>query len=719
MKIYTNEILVNVSDGKKYRVLWIDSSNKYTYLIDIDYKNALPVLKSVDEIIENILQNILIKERNSAVLVNMEVGSGKRALELRDRAWNIIKDAVNQEPEIYVGEIRGQIFKELVGKHNISKASFYKYLRKYWQRGKSPNALIADYNNSGGKGKPRIIKNKVGRPSKIPHLESKVIVDEKIKKIFRISLRKYYFNKDKNSLPFAHRMMVREFFAEDSYYENDQEKLVISDHKKIPTINQLRYFLNTEYNEKQKTVSRIGKGMFERHFRELLGSSTFESFGPGSRFQIDATIGDVYLISEYNSNWIIGRPVIYFVIDVFSRMIVGLYIGLEGPSWLGAMMAIANTVSDKEQFCKQFSIKISKQQWPVEHLPQILLADRGEFEGYNSDRLTHAFDLHVENAAPFRADWKGIVEKYFDIIQGKVKPFLPGYVDKDFKERGARDYRIDAKLTIKNLTKIIIAEVIYHNNHHYLKSYPRDEQMINDNVKPIPIELWNWGIKNRSGKLTYHSPDTVKLHLLPQEDATVTERGIRFRSNTYYTCETAIKESWFSTARIKGVWKVKIAYDSRDMNKIYIPTNNGKEYEVSNLVERDEERYKNKTLEDIEYLLESETLLLKTNEHKQLQSEINLINQIEEVIKTSIKKTNESQNHETSKSQKVKSISDNRYFEKEQRREQEKFILSRTIQSEEVIKTRNEEVNLESVEMDFNRKTIKELLEQKRRMVND
>ena len=44
MKIYSNEILVKVSDGIKYRVLWLDSTNTFTYLIEIEYKKALPFL---------------------------------------------------------------------------------------------------------------------------------------------------------------------------------------------------------------------------------------------------------------------------------------------------------------------------------------------------------------------------------------------------------------------------------------------------------------------------------------------------------------------------------------------------------------------------------------------------------------------------------------------------------------------------------------------------
>lgn len=63
---------------------------------------------------------------------------------------------------------------------------------------------------------------------------------------------------------------------------------------------------------------------------------------------------------------------VYVVIDVFSRMVVGLYVGLEGPSWFGAMMALANTVSNKVLYCKQYGIDITKEDWDCHYLPQTL-----------------------------------------------------------------------------------------------------------------------------------------------------------------------------------------------------------------------------------------------------------------------------------------------------------------------------------------------------------
>ncbi|MFF3102615.1 Mu transposase C-terminal domain-containing protein [Viridibacillus arvi] len=713
MKIYNNEIFSNETEGKRYRVLWIDNDYKFTFLIDVEDEHALPIFMKVDGIIEDLVDGELIKVHSNTNLVVGDESISKSSLEKRDKAWNMIKDAVVLEPDIYISDYRGKIIKEIVKKYRVSNDTIYKYLRRYWQAGKSTNGLIPRYMKSGGRGKKKNPKRKMGRPSKFKELQSNVVVDEDMKKTFRIALQKYYFNEKKNSLPFTYKMMIRRFFAQNSYYENDQFIIEVKEKSELPSMDQLRYFLKTEYSDAQKKKSREGQTKFDKSYRELMGSSTFESFGPGSRFQIDATIADVYLVSEYNPDWIIGRPVFYNVIDVFSRLIVGIYVGLEGPSWLGAMMALANTVDNKVDFCKKYDIDITNDEWPSEHLPQLLLADRGEFEGYNAERLVNIFNLHVENAAPFRADWKGIVEKYFDIIQTTAKPFLPGYVEKDFNERGAKDYRLDAKLTIKDFTKVIIREVIYHNNNNYLKNYPRDLEMINDEVEPIPISLWNWGIKNRSGSLIYHTPDTVKLHLLPQKNVSITKKGIRFNGKMHYSCETAIKESWFSKARIKGSWGVKVAYDPRDMTQIYLLKNNSSSYEECYLLEHQEERYKNKSLVDIDYLLEMEEYMAKKNEHPQLESEINLVNKIEDIIKPAAGRTEKQQNHSLSKTQKVKSISDNRAYEKEFNRKREKFVFAKQIPSKTVTESENN-----SNEINYNRKSIKEILQKSNKEVD-
>jgi hypothetical protein len=665
MILSVNELLQDQGTKDTFRILWIDEGNVIAYLIDINDDKALPFRRSVAELIDEIIQEQLIKIKEDPFLFLRKSEEAEKNLEMRDKAWAVVRNIVDDEPAIYERNKRAEHIKNAMNEHNVSYPTVRKYLRKYWQRGKTPNALLPDYHKSGGKGKEKKSSSKKrGLPRKQD--TSGINIDEQTKKIFRVALEKYYLTTKRNKLTDAYKMMVREFYAKDYYYENGVPKVILENEDKLPTIVQFRYWYNKEYTVQESTVARQGRKKYEKDFRAVLGSSTTETIGPGSRYQIDATVADVYLISRYNSDWIIGRPVVYLVVDVFSRMVVGLYIGLEGPSWAGAMMALANVVTDKQAFCREYGIEIPKSAWPCENLPDVLLADRGEFEGFHVERLISAFNLHVENAAPYRADWKGIVEKQFDTIQRKVKPFLPGYVDKDFQERGARDYRLDAKLTLEQFIQLIIKQVIYYNTKHYLKDYLRDEDMIRDEVQPTPLELWNWGIQNRSGKLRYFSEKMIKLYLLPQSQATVTFKGIKLK-NMLYSCERAMKESWFPTARQKGSWKVTVCYDPRDMSTIYLLDSEGEpchllEYQI---------RYANRTLDEINYLVEHEKQMHKEAEHGQLQKEINYISEVQEIVKPAVKSINERQSKDISKAEKTRSIKEHRKAEREKRQEEE------------------------------------------------
>jgi len=51
------------------------------------------------------------------------------------------------------------------------------------------------------------------------------------------------------------------------------------------------------------------------------------------------------LLSQFDHSSIIGRPVLYFIIDAFSRMVVGIGVGLEGPSW-AALQTVRSKLND-------------------------------------------------------------------------------------------------------------------------------------------------------------------------------------------------------------------------------------------------------------------------------------------------------------------------------------------------------------------------------------
>lgn len=683
--LYINE-LVKWNSGQENeqteRILWIDSGGYVLYTIDIFAKEGFPILKRIDEIVNSIESGEAQKLEDDVMIRLINEDDIKVAdKEKRDKAWAIIADIVSNEPDIYARAKRGPWISELVLKHGVTYSTIYKYLRRYWQRGKNKNSLLPDYYNSGGKGKRKKLSDKkVGRPKKNPEVNGPGMnVDEETKKTFRIAISWYYDNPKENNFSKAYELMVKEFYSEDYSFENGVRRPLIVPIEKIPSIYQFRYWYETEHNIVKSLNNRKGAKKFALQHRAVLGRSDSEIVGPGSMYQIDATVADVYLVSRFNRTWIIGRPVVYAVLDCFSRIVAGIYVGLEGPSWIGAMMALSNAFIEKTGFCKEYGINIESEDWPYFHIPQAILGDRGEMESRHADTLVNGLGIRIENTPPYRGDWKGIVEQYFHLIDEQVRPLVPGHIDIDFRERGGKDYRLDAKLDIYQFTQIIIRCVLFHNNHHWMENYQSYEMMIEDDVDLIPIELWNWGIINRSGKLKAYPKDTVRLNLMPADTATVTEKGIKFKK-MFYSCQNAINENWFELARNKDSWKEIIAYDPRDMDYIYLKGEDGKSFIKCSMI--DKRRYGNKTYDEIQNLINNEKVKLERNAGKILQSKVDILSEVEAITEQAEQMTNEQTDKSVSNSERTRNIREKRKLEKEIERKTSSFELDEAKKSD-------------------------------------
>lgn len=696
------------------RILWIDKSTDIVFVININV-NRFPYQRSLQEIESGIKDGfITLLESDAFCRVIDESDIPDKHREIRDKAWKIIHNIIDLEPQVFISKERRKLVLNICELYRVDESTVSNYLKKYWIRGKVKNALLPDYYLCGGKGSEKGISEiKRGRPRKSAGVIGNGInVDEDMKKIFRVAINKFYYTTAKNSLKAAYELMLKEFFSIDMKMKNGIEIPILRSLDEIPSLRQFRYWFQKERDIKKEIKSRRSLKKYEQSHRAIIGDSTMEALGTGSIFQIDATIGDIYLVSRFNRNWIIGRPVIYQVMDVFSRMIVGLYIGLEGPSWNGAAMALANATMNKVEFYKEYGIEISEEEFPCHYLPDSILADRGELEGYNIQNLTNALHIKISNTGSYRSEMKAIIEKNFHIMEDKVKPLLPAMVDQDTRERGDRDKKLDASLTLEEFTTIILKCILYHNNHHYLTHYSREEMMIEDDIEPIPIKLWNWGIQNRSGKLRSVPEDIVKLNLMPTGSATVTAQGIKFKG-MYYGSKKVLKEKWFEKARNYGAWSITIGYDMRKMDYIYIKDANGRDFEKCYLLEH-QSKYKGKSFEEIEYLLEYEKLQAKKNEELELQSKVELIAEIEHIVKEAKKKTKKEKFSTDSNNKRMKRIKMNRKIEKLMNREHEAFELDK---GEEIVESELIHLNVdiqdkkdENNELDLLRRKQKEAL---------
>lgn len=467
-----------------------------------------------------------------------DINMTAEAVKQRDEWWRILKPVLESELDIYERKRRCELLSEAAEKNGKSKTNLYRYIIKYWKRGKTPNAFLQDYRNCG-KGEKTQANKKLGRPVVHEGGFGKILTEKDVKN-FKSVIGKYYLNRKGASMKAAYEKMLGDSYSVSEEGENGQECLRLLPADQIPSIYQFQYWYRKNRDEKTEAQKRGGDAKYELTGRAITGRSDYQLMGPGAKYQIDATVGDIYLVSQFNRKDIIGRPVMYFVMESYSRMVTGMYVGLEGPSWAGAMMAIENAASDKVAYCASYGVTITEEEWPCHHIPTAILADRGEMESRSADNLVKMLGIRIENAPPYRADLKGIIEQHFRTINTDATPFLPGKVLPDMSERGGHDYRLDAKLDIRQFTEIIIRCVLYYNNSHYMDYFEKSEQMMQIGVNAIPLELWNFGIRYCSGSLRSVPWDTVRMALMPTGSASVTERGIRFKG-LFYSSEEALR----------------------------------------------------------------------------------------------------------------------------------------------------------------------------------
>jgi hypothetical protein len=335
-------------------------------------------------------------------------------------------------------------------------------------------------------------------------------------------------------------------------------------------------------------------------------------------------------VTQFDRSNLIGRPVIYFIIDVFSRMVTGMSVGIVGPSWIGMAGAITNMATDKVSYCKEYGREIADSEWPCRHVPSVLRGDRGELLSKNADNLANMLGIRVENAPPYRADLKGIIEQHFRTININSVALLPGGVKPDMTKRGGHDYRLDAKLDIRQLTQILVKCVLYYNNHHYMDYFERTEAMMRDNVAAIPVNLWNWGIQNCSGALRSFFKEQVRFAVMPADKASVTDKGIRFKG-LFYSSDRAVRESWFAKARSSKRWQVSVSYDPQDMAAIYVWNEDDKTYDSCYLLDWNGKNA-GKCLDEIVYEQHKEKLVAKQLKASETEAKVNLNAEIDAIV---------------------------------------------------------------------------------------
>jgi putative transposase len=651
------------------RVLYVDIFGTNAAVIDVDSRAAEPVWNKVADL----EQSLATKEarvlqtdhvRPPTILEN-ELSEEER--QFRAGAWASIEPLFMGENKVLMlyPRDRARLVRQRAEEICVTRKTLYKRARRYWQGGQTPNTQLSHYRNCGTN-KDRKITKKLGRPSLLALNDNRVLgvnVDADLKDIIVKGGILFYENQH-TTLEEAYRKTIARF-CNIGYEPSCGDNIRIPKLppvEKLFTIGQFKYWYQRDADRRLRRaiVSRHGERRVNLRHREVLGSSTKEAMGPYSLFQVDATLADVYLVSRRDRSHIIGRPVIHVIIDVFSRMVVGLSVRPEHEGWFGLMLAIENTTVDKAAFCAQYGVMIDEKRWPVSCFPERLLGDRGALEGASADHLVNSLNLTIENTPPYRADWKGIVEQFFNKLNIKFIHGVPGAVDWKH-ERGDRDYRLDAVLDIYEFTQMLLEVIIHHNNENRMESYEMDEYMIRDKVEPYPIDLFRWGLENRQGRPRTRDAELIRISLLPSDTATITESGIRFRG-LFYLCEQAIREDWFLRARDNGRTEIRAAYDPRTTNFIFLRPEGDRESITCHLKDQDSP-FRNCDWIEVEGYSRNKKVGAQRARSRALQADVSMMARNDARIRTATEKTKRDSVPGQSKRERIGNILANRQEE--------------------------------------------------------
>jgi putative transposase len=288
--------------------------------------------------------------------------------------------------------------------------------------------------------------------------------------------------------------------------------------------SQFNYQLKSIESFRQSTLAQIGLRRFSKDSRILTGHARYLVEYPGQQYIIDSTVADIYLVSAVDRRLLIGRPTIFIIIDAFSSLIVSIHITLEAPSLEQAQIALYRAVTPKSRLLTKLGIESLLEHFPQGCKPLTVFSDRGELLSNGARNMSERFKTSNSIAPPHKPEFKALVERMFGVFNGELHR-IPGGVRQRVKERGERDVRYDAELTIPGLYRVLLRKAAEWNSTKDMMKH-ESGRMLRGDVQPTPIGFWNYGIQKLHGSPKFCTDaDAVRL-LLPTVKAIADRRGL-------------------------------------------------------------------------------------------------------------------------------------------------------------------------------------------------
>lgn len=558
-------VIIDETNNKKYRVIAIVKDeitlcemNVTNFSLSVININTLLSLISNKEIhIENNAQNIVFdKEKLS--------NESRAFFELKKKVMTEIVNAYGPSFIELSGKKPKNKVKEILKKYNFPKSTFWKTCVLYFQSGMQDYSLVDAKQFGLNFGKQYTHTQKAGRPSEYTDLSGVVLTDE-IRSFFEEALKDYKSGREKSVKDAFDKMNLLHFTRTEII--NGQVQATLMPASERPTYRQFYYYVSKHITNQEKDLIKTSALEQKNNKRLLVSDSLNGVNGPGDLVEIDACEVDISLVSVIDPSKTIGRPIVYFMVDVYSRVILAVSVAFDNNSMLGLTNLFLNLADDKQEYCKRYGISYeNKDIWPSNIIPNRVRVDKGaEFRSNQFERICNELGIERNMVLPGCGSLKGIVEQSFRQLHLKQNHHLEnhGLITK----RHDSNHHNEAMLNIEEYTKMVITFVLTHNQ-QCLTNFPLTKDMILKKVQPVPALLWKYGINNGFVPRPIPSLEQYLFNLMTPIKAKISRKGISHKGLYYLnTNDKTLAREMFDAGNKKVSFEARM--DMRDVGTIY------------------------------------------------------------------------------------------------------------------------------------------------------
>ena len=451
---------------------------------------------------------------------------------------------------------------EILEKYNYSSSTFWRLCVKFFQSGMKSYSLLDGKTWSNVKGKELKRTAKSGKRSE--YVDSGIVVNDEVREHFEDAINNYKKGRNK-SFRSAFDWMNYKYYSETKIV-NGATTVGLMPESQRPTYNQFYYYCHKHITEQEMDLIKTSAAEQRNNKRLITSDSLHGVLGPGDMVEIDACEADVSLVSTADSNKTIGRPVVYFMIDVYTRAIIAMSVAFDNNSILGVTNLFLNLADNKKEYCSRYGMGFDDDAiWPSNIKPRRIRVDRGsEFKSKEFRRICNELGIELQIVSGASGSLKGVVEQSFHQMHSRQNEHLEdnGLIEKRYDSNHHRE----ATLNIEQYTKMVINFVLMHNQ-QYDKNYPLTREMMDKKIQPIPAILWEYGA-NKIEPSRIPDKDQYLYTLMTPVNAKLSRRGISYNGLWYLSKDDKqLSKEMFRAGTKKVPFEVRM--DKRSVGAVY------------------------------------------------------------------------------------------------------------------------------------------------------